>query len=204
VTGTGVVYLVPDIAYINVGVQTQSESVTDAVSQNSTQAQAIRDALTALGIAEADIQTSGFNVYPAPIYGLDGTITSNTYYASNQVNVTVRDLASLGSLLDTVVRTGVNTINGISFDVQDRSAALSEARLLAIQDAETQAGELAAAVNAELGEVQTVTTTYGTVMDPYLYGMGGGGAAMAASPAVPVASGQLAVTVSATVSYQMH
>jgi uncharacterized protein YggE len=57
--------------------------------------------------------------------------------------VTVRDLTKLGDLLNTVVSVGANNINGISFDVSDKTAALAEARAKAMANADALAKELA-------------------------------------------------------------
>lgn len=95
VTGTGIVKVVPDIAYINVGVTSQSENVSDAIQQNSNQAQTIKDELIASGIAEEDIQTSSFSVYPQSNYDYSGNITGTVFVVNNNVYVTVRDLSTL-------------------------------------------------------------------------------------------------------------
>ena len=66
-------------------------------------------------------------------------MTGTTYTVNNTVYVTVRDLQVLGKLLDVVVRSGANSINGITFDVVDKSRAISEARRLAVESARSQA-----------------------------------------------------------------
>jgi uncharacterized protein YggE len=63
VTGSGKVYLTPDIAYITIGVHTEGENAAEAVAANNTQAQEVIDALLAQGIAERDIQTTNFSIY---------------------------------------------------------------------------------------------------------------------------------------------
>ena len=97
VTGTGEVYVTPDVAYIDIGVQNTAATVTDALKQNTAQAQAIRAALTTLNVDDKDIQTSNFSVNPQPQYAADGTLKSTQYSANNTVSVTVRDLSSLGA-----------------------------------------------------------------------------------------------------------
>jgi uncharacterized protein YggE len=76
----------------------------------------------------------------------------------NTVFVTLRDLESLGDVLDAVIEAGANSINGIQFDVADRTEALSEARKAAVADARAQAEELAAAAGLELGAIQNIST----------------------------------------------
>ncbi len=58
VTGSGQVFLVPDVAYVYIGVHSQSENVTTALNDNNEQAQAVTAALKTLNIEEKDIQTT--------------------------------------------------------------------------------------------------------------------------------------------------
>ena len=199
-SGTGEVYLTPDVAYVNIGIHTQSENVADALNDNNAQAQAIATALKELGVEEKDIQTSAFNVYPSPQYSpVTGEVTSTLYAVDNTVYVTVRDLQSLGKMLDEVVRSGANNINGIQFDVIDQSAALTEARQKAIASAKATAQELAQAAGVQLGDLQTLSV-YPTSNASPVYEKGFGGAT--ANSQVSVACGQLVITVNADVTYQ--
>ena len=134
--------------------------------------------------------------------GPRGTMSPcRSYVVDNTVSVTVRDLNNLGSLLDTVVRAGANNINNIVFDVSDKSAALSEARLLAIQSARSQAEELATAAEVELGDlVNLYVYQVGSPIAQYEKGMGG---YVGAESSVPVAAGQLTIRVEASLAYEI-
>ncbi|EKD88942.1 MAG: hypothetical protein ACD_34C00264G0004, partial [uncultured bacterium] len=131
-SGTGEVYLVPDVAYIYVGVKADADDVSTALDNNNAQANAVAQALKDQGVEAKDIQTTSFNVYPMQDYGMDGTISRSYYVVENTVYITVRDLSKLGTLLDAVVKSGANTINSISFDVQDKAEAMVQARDMAI------------------------------------------------------------------------
>ena len=201
VTGHGEVYIVPDVAYINIGVQNTGDTVTEVLNQNSDQATGIRTALGLLGVEELDIQTSNFSVYPMQQYDMEGQMTGTLYQANNTVFVTVRDLTQLGKILDAVVRSGANTINGITFDVLDASASLEEARAQAVEDAKAQALQLAEASGATLGVVQYINA-YSSYSPYSVYeGKGGGGAMMDAS--VPVATGQMIVSVDVSMAWEL-
>jgi uncharacterized protein YggE len=199
--GTGEVYLVPDLAYVYVGVRVDADEVSAALNTSNVQAGKVADAVKALGVETKDIQTTNFNVYPMTDYGPDGTITRKYYVVENTIFITVRDLAKLGTLLDSVVRSGANTFNGISFDVSDKDKALSQARDLAIADARAEAEGIASAAGVKLGDLQTVnvSTSGGTV--PIYEGKGGG--ARNAASTVPVSAGQLLITVSANLTYEI-
>lgn len=202
VSGAGSANLVPDIAYIYVGVHTEKPSAAEAVDENNAQTQKVIESLKDFGIAAKDIRTTNFSIWPQDRYDpMTGTPTGEkTYVVDNTVYVIVRDLDKLGELLDTVITAGANTVNSIQFDVADKTEALKEARAKAVENAAAQAEELAGATGVKLGEVQTITY-YDSVPYPVFDGKGGGGAAMEA--AVPIQPGQLTFTVTVTVTYEI-
>lgn len=201
--GTGEVYLVPDLAYVYVGVRSDADDVSTALNTNNVQTSKVADAVKALGVEVKDIQTTNFNVYPMTDYGPDGAISRKYYVVENTIYITVRDLSKLGNMLDAVVRSGANTINGITFDVSNKDAAMTEARDKAIAQARAEAEGIAAAAGVKLGDLQNlnVSTSGGTI--PIYEGKGGGGAANAAS-SVPVSAGQLMISASANLTYEIH
>lgn len=197
VTGSGTVYLTPDIAYLYVGVHTEGADIADAISRNNTRTQAVVDALKNLGVAPDDIQTSNFSVWSMDDYDdMGGRYTK--YTVDNTVYITIRDLSRLGALLDTVVSAGANTINSLSFDVLDKSAALAEARQKAMKNADALAGELAATAGLQAGAIQNIT--YSDYYPSPYYGMGGGGAA-APNESVPIQPGKMQISVTVSVTY---
>jgi len=200
VTGTGLVTLTPDIAYVNIGVHTQDPSASVAMTANNTQAQAVIVVIKAAGVADKDIQTTNFSIYPQQQYDSNGNTTGILYAVDNTVYVTVRDLTKLGGLLDASVRAGANNINSISFDVADKTAALSQARLAAVAEARKQADELTGATGVSLGDVLTISYYDSTPPVTVQYsrsdvGLGGG--------SVPVQSGSMQITTTVTIVYEI-
>jgi len=203
VTGVGYANLVPDIAYIYVGVHTEKPSAAEAVDENNAQTQQMIQALKDFGIAAKDIRTTNFSIWPQDKYDpMTGTPTGEkTYVVDNTVYVTVRDLDKLGDLLDTVVAAGANTVNSIQFDVADKSDALKDARAEAVKDASEQAKALANAAGVKLGEVQSASF-YDNQSYPVYNGKGGGGGAPMEA-AVPIQPGQLTFTVNVSMTYEI-
>jgi uncharacterized protein YggE len=200
-TGNGKVYLVPDLAYIFIGVRAEADTVGDALSQNNQKSQAVAASLKELGVDLKDIQTSAFNVLPQQQFDPQGKPLQITYLVENTINVTVRDLNKLGQLLDVVARNGANNINGIQFDVKDKETATSQARKVAIEDARKQAQEMAAAAGVTLGDVQTLNVYASNGPVPMFEGKGGGQASVASS--VPISSGQLVITMDASIVFEI-
>jgi uncharacterized protein len=200
VTGSGMVTLTPDIAYIYIGVHTQDASASAAMNENNQRTQAVIDSIKASGVEDKDIQTTNFSVSPQPIYDANYNQIGTTYAVDNTVYVTVRDLTQLGNLLDSSVQAGANTINSITFDVADKTAALSQARLAAVTDARKQAEELTTAANVTLGEVQNISYYDSSPTPIYMNAR----ADMAVSSSVPIQAGTMQVTTTVSIVYEIH
>jgi hypothetical protein len=203
VVGEGKTKIKPDIARVNIGVEVLRPSVLEASKANKEQVDAVLKALTSKGVADKDIQTSGFSVY-AERYGSEGPLPEDkvNYRVSNNVTVVIRDLDKLGEILDAAIESGANNIYGVDFSVESPKAAQSEARKLAIDDARAKAEELAKLTGVGVGEVLTVSEIIGSVgymsanVFPVAQGLGGGG-----GPAIT--PGTLEVSVSIQVSYAL-
>lgn len=204
VSGIGKVSLQPDIAYIYVGVHTEKATAAEAVAENNSKTQKLIDSLKSTGVDAKDIQTMNFSIWQNTQYGPDGKSTGSNYAVDNTVYLTVRNLENLGALLDAAVSAGANNINSIQFDVADKSKAMSEARAEAVKTAKTQAAELATAAGVSLGEIQSISYS-DAGFSPILLGkgMGGGGDAMVPNASVPISTGQMEITVSVTVGFEI-
>ena len=203
VTGSGQVYLTPDVAYVNIGVHTVADTVGDALKLNNTQATAVASSLKELGVDAKDIQTNAFNVYPQQQFGPQGEVIKTTYAVDNTVFVTVRDLSKLGQILDVVVQNGANAINGISFDVLDKSKALMQVRQMAVADARQQAQELAAAAGVKLGDLISLNISQSSSPVPAFGGKGGAVPNVAAPVPVSVSAGQMVLSMDASLVYEI-
>jgi uncharacterized protein YggE len=137
---------------------------------------------------------------------MDGKPTGEiTYIVDNSVLVTVRDLSQIGELLDAVVEAGANSVSGIRFDVDDKTAALSEARKAAVQSAQAKAQELAEAAGVTLGPVQTINE-YSNFPTPIMYDGRGGSdmVAMEESAQVPISTGQMSLILEVNIVYEIQ
>ncbi|HRW03754.1 MAG TPA: SIMPL domain-containing protein [Caldilineaceae bacterium] len=172
VSGSGQIHVRPDIAVVQVGVQTSAEEATAALNANNEQMQALIDALTKAGVAQDNIQTQTIQLQPQYPAGAGATPpqpeagsaqSTNTspeitgYIATNTVEVQVNEIDNLGSLLDSVVAAGGNQINSIRFEISEANAALQQARETAWEDAQQKAEQLATLAGAELGDVLTIS-----------------------------------------------
>ena len=207
VTGSASVTLVPDYATLNLGVVAQAETVADAQAQNAIQMTALLAALEKAGIAKEDIQTRYFSVNP--VYG-DVASRYEMAYPSpegkpvgyrveNNVQVTLRDIDSIGRILDEAMKAGANQSYGISFESSQRAEAYDRALQEAVKEAQRKAGLVAQAANQTLGglvEIQEQGVGYGT---GYMKSM-----VMDAASSTPIISGVLTVEASVQVTYQLQ
>jgi uncharacterized protein len=201
VSGTGKVTLTPDIAYISIGVNTQNASAKDAVAENNTQSQAVIANIKGFGVADKDIQTTNFSIYPQQQFDANGKQTGVVYVVNNVVYVTIRDLSKLGDLLDSTVSSGANNINSIEFDVADKTAALTQARQAAVAEARKQADELTKATNVGLGAVQSIS--YNDTTAPITIQYAKAEVAAPAPASVPVQAGSMEISTTVTIVYEL-
>lgn len=202
VTGEGAAAALPDMATVSLGVATSGPTARDALDANSAAIAAVLARLASAGIEERDVQTNGLSLGPVYDYSSTGegrgpVLTG--FQASNMVTVKVRALDGLGALLDAVVGEGANTVNGVHFGLEDAEAKGDEARIAALADAERKASLLAEAAGTRLGRI--VAISEGGVAMP-IGGMGGVAFERAAAP-VPVAAGELTVSASVSVTWEL-
>jgi uncharacterized protein YggE len=129
----------PDIASMSAGVVTQAADANAAMRANADRMQEVMAAIRAAGIADKDIRTSGINLNPQYRYAENQPPAITGYQASNTVNLKVRDLARLGKVLDALVASGANQVNGPSFDIDQPDAVQDEARRAALGKAQARA-----------------------------------------------------------------
>jgi uncharacterized protein YggE len=201
VSGNGQVSAQPDLAAVRLGVQTEAEEATPALTENSRQMQALVDVLEDAGIPGEDIQTQVVRLHPRyeERPSAEGQRELIGYTATNVVEVRVRDLEAVGGILDAAVQAGGNRIEGIRFEVSEPAAYLDEAREAAWNDAQHKAEQLAGLAGAELGEVLTISES-GRVPQPRVEQ-----AVMAeAAAAVPIEPGSQTIEVDLQVTWLLR
>jgi uncharacterized protein YggE len=153
VSGTGEVTVVPDVAVLSLGVELEEATVQEAMDEAAEAMDRVISTLLAKGIAEKDIQTRWFNIYPVRKWTeWDDTIVG--YEVTNTVTVKIRDIDATGHIIDAVAKAGGDLIriHGVSFTVDDPSPYYVEARAEAVADATAKAKQLADLSGVQLGK----------------------------------------------------
>jgi uncharacterized protein len=201
VNGDGKVTVRPDTASLSLGVQATARTATAALNQANTSAAALIAGLKAAGVGDDDIATSGLSIYPH--YNSAGVAVTG-YQASNNITVTVRDIAAAGPLIDTAAASAGDhiTVGGVSFYVDDVEAAIGAARANAIDNARKRAGEYAAAAGVSVGDVITISEVTVGYQPPMFARMPSKVSAESRSP-TPIETGTQDLTVAVTVVYEI-
>ncbi len=197
VSGSGKVTVVPDVARIYLGVTLTKPTVKEA---RDAAARAMNDVIAAikgLGVADADIQTTGLSLSARYADGSSTRIVG--YVISEQVVVTVRDLDKAGDVVDAATAKGATDVNGISFELGDPAKAQDGARAAAVIAARTSAQAMAAAAHVTLGAVISISDS--STPGPIYYGAAA--AAPAADVKTPVQPGTQDVSAAVTVVFEL-
>lgn len=133
-SGKGTIKVKPDMATINLGVETKGGNLQEVQAQNAQLSNNLISTLLNLGIKENDIQTYSYTITPEYDY-VDGKQIFRGYRVVNNFKITVRDIGKVGTIIDAAVKSGANLAQNIEFGLSNGSAYYNQALNLAIEDA---------------------------------------------------------------------
>ena len=195
VVGEGKVSVTPDTAQATIGVETIADTVREGTSESTKTMETVIKALKKAGVADKDIQTSGYSIWSDR-----SSDTQVTYHITNQVTVTIRDLDTVGKVLDAAIEAGANNMYGVNYAVEDPNEYAAEAREAAVANALAKAGELAELNGVEVGQVVSISEIVGGVgyypRGAMMDGLGGGGG--------PFEPGEMEVSVQLEIVYAIQ
>jgi len=200
VSASGTVSVMPDVAYISVGVTTQSKNMKKAQSDNKDKMNTLYAALRSAGIAESDIRTTQYAVYPIQDYR-DSAYKITGYHVVNSIELTVRDIEKAGEYLDIAAENGANTANSVRFGLLDEKVNYNAALALAMEAAKQKAAAIADAGGHTITGTLEITeiSAYEQVFRNYDSAM----MAEAESASTPILAGELSVTARISVVYEI-
>ena len=223
-SGEGKVFAVPDVAAISFSIVTEAPTSKAAQDANSVKSKKVVDFLKSQNIADKDIKTSGYNVYPQysnnyprpcpltqgvqsmmePSYPcLDNNPRITGYQVSQSFEVKVRDLEKVSTILDGLVSAGANQVNNLGFKVDNEEQLKEQARELAIKDAKEKANTLKKQLGIRLGKI--VNFQEGGYYPVYFRAEAGGfgGGVGGDNPVPSVPAGENEITINVTITYQI-
>lgn len=203
VSGTGRSTVSPDRFTFNVGVQTASATVDDAVTENNRRVASVIAALKKAGAQDKDIQTSQFSIYPQQDYQQGKLPRIVGYQVSNNISVRSTKVAEAGRLLGIAVAAGVNNSSGINFEVSDPAKGREQGLRAAFDDARAKASLLAQAAGRTLGRALLISEGVHQ-QEPPRPMMRTMAMEAQASADIPVESGSQEVTFTVTVTFELR
>ncbi len=199
VSGEGEASGAPDLALVDLGVSAEAKTVAKA---RDDAAEAMNDALDAVkdaGVADEDIQTRQFRIEPEYEYP-DGERVLTGFRVTNIAQVKVRDLDSVGDLIDDVADAAGDLVQvqNLSFTIDDPETLRAEAREEAMADARAKAESLADLAGVKLGDPISIDESVGPGPISFLESVP---MARDEAAATPIEVGELEVSVTVDVLY---
>jgi hypothetical protein len=203
VTGEGKVLVRPDIGQVSLAVVESASTVTLAQNAATKAMNDITKFLKDSGVAEKDIKTTEYSVYPLYDYP-DGKRVARGYEVRQGLTVKIRELADAGKIVGGAAERGANQIGGITFTTEDPTLIKEEARRKAIEDAKAKAKVLAHDLGVRLGDVVSFNESGGGYPIFYAKAMGGAerGGDVAATP--EIAPGENETSVNVTITFEIQ
>jgi len=196
VSGNSEVQAAPDLATLEIAIETHAATADHAAGLNGELAEKVRDALTSKLANKGTMWTGGYSLFPEYNEPREGKPTVTGYRAENSITVQTGELGLIGPLIDAAIGAGANRISSLNYSLRARSNARSEAIGKAARDAQTQASALADALGVKLGPIIKASTE--SEVQPVPLTRFASSAAMATNVQTPITAGQ--VTIPATVS----
>jgi uncharacterized protein len=207
ITETGTAKVKPDVAYLSASIVTENKNSNAAVTENRNKTNSTIDSLTKLGVKKDDIATSNYSVNIIRDY--NASVTSGLpypivgYSVQNTLNVTIRNIESIGSIIDGVAKVNGIDISQLSFGITDKSTPKSNAVKAAVLEARKQADNAAKALDAKIAGIKTVRVeSSGQGNLPFYYGGGIGGGGGQGTP-TPISSGDAEVSATVYVDFTL-
>ncbi|GHE21455.1 SIMPL domain-containing protein [Halomonas urumqiensis] len=116
--------------------------------------------------------------------------------------VKVDDLERLPVLLDALTEAGVNSLDGVTYDLADRDAATDEALVKALEKARHKADLMAETLGVTLGDVMSVSETRSPVFAPRMMAMSAD--ARESAPQAEYRPGTIAIEAGVSVSWEIE
>lgn len=173
VTGQGEVTAEPDLAHVVLGVEARRPALAEARTEVAAAVERLLALTKALGIDPRLVNATRMQVQPEYRWNeKDRQRVLLGYFVSRQVQVELRNLEQLGTLLERAVDAGANQVSDPVLDSTRRKDLERDAMTRAVQDARQNAETLARAAGVKLGPVRVLSAApVGPVMPRYRMAM---------------------------------
>lgn len=210
VSGEGEIYVKPDLAKVTFTVKNEAKTVIEAMEENTKRMNDVIEYIKKEGVEDKDVKTTSFNIYPRYEYVRDREIEIYPppaskrvlvgYEISQSLQVKIRDMTKIGSIIQAATESGANQMSGLAFIVDKEDEFKEQARAEAIKNAKEKAKELASQLGIRLVRI---TNFQESGVFPRFYGYDEAlGLGMAEAPQIE--TGQNLIRVTVTVTYEIN
>jgi uncharacterized protein YggE len=196
VTGEGVVYAVPDRAWIRIGAESRASSPREAQRLNTEAMRPVQEKLKAAGVAPDAVRTIGYDVQYEWDF-VNNKRVGRGYVARNTIEVRVDAIDRVGEYLELAVGSGATSLGGIRFDLKDQTRLEREALRLAVSDARSKAEAAATGAGRVIDRIVRIEEQGAAPPIPI---QARTFAAQAADSSPPIATGQMEIRARVTLT----
>lgn len=164
-SGEGSVSASPNMSTITLGVITENENLTSAQQENNQKITSVINSLSGLGIKKDDIKTVDYRIEMVYDYE-NSTQTLRGYRVIHMLQITNNDIARTGSIVDTAVKNGANTVSNIEFSIKNPQKYYNQALSLSLKNAQSKASALAKDMNVNVNPVPILVQEVGQMPSP--------------------------------------
>ncbi|MEM1665797.1 MAG: SIMPL domain-containing protein [Nitrososphaerota archaeon] len=156
ITGSAKIYAVPDMFTATLGVETFAKTAMDAANENAKIMNGVMSALKSIGLADNEISTSTYNIYP--VYDENGRDVIG-FRVINMLTVTTNKLDIVEKIVDESIKSGVNRIYGLNFYLSEQKGKQLKLELVesALKDARAKADALLKPLGLNIAGVKTAS-----------------------------------------------
>jgi len=201
VRGEAIIKVKPDVAFIDIGVETEDKNSKVAQDENKKLMNNVFNTLKELNIDEKDIQTKNYSIYPKHVYN-DETRESTVsgYRVNNSLKVTIRDIENIGDVIDAVSKEGANKIQSISFGTLKEDIYYLDALEEAVNNAKLKANRISKTIGVTIDKPSEVLENFsgGAVYRELNYSAK---VMSADAMSTPISEGEIEVRASVTLKY---
>lgn len=210
VTGNYQLSMDPDKAEIYLGAQTQATTALQSQQDNANIIAAVKNALYALGLTKADIETTSYSIspvyeYPKPCYESYCPLQLPKvvgYRTSHQLKIKTKNIDKVGQYIDAAAKAGANDVSSISFGLSDdkQKALYNQALTEASKNAREKANAIASGLGVHIKGVISANEGYVSVL-PYYRTLAAASESNQAS--TEISPGMIQVSASVSVVYEI-
>jgi len=161
VTGEGIVRVVPDEVTVSVRVENEGKNAKEIKKENDRIVNNVLAFVKSMNIEDKYVSTEYIRLNKNYDYN---TKTYN-YSANQSLSIKLKDLSKYEALMNGLLDTGINRIDGISFSSSKSDSLEAEARKKAVANAKMKAEEYVSVLNQTIGKAVSISE-YSSVNNP--------------------------------------